>query len=63
MLPAWFKSKGFWNLPNTITVVRFLLVPVMVALLWDEPGPITGRVACFLLIRSEEHTSELPVTL
>lgn len=50
MLPAWFKSKGFWNLPNTITVVRCLLVPVMVALLWDEPGPITGRVACFLFI-------------
>lgn len=49
-MPAWFKSKGFWNLPNTITVVRCLLVPVMVALLWDEPTRNEAVVACVIFV-------------
>jgi CDP-diacylglycerol---glycerol-3-phosphate 3-phosphatidyltransferase len=31
------SKGGFWNLPNTLTVGRIVLVPVMVWLLWDEP--------------------------
>lgn len=31
------KKAGFWNLPNSLTVARIALVPVMVWLLWDEP--------------------------
>lgn len=49
-LPAWFKSKGFWNLPNTITVARCLMVPAMVAILWNEPDRVMGRVACVVFV-------------
>jgi CDP-diacylglycerol--glycerol-3-phosphate 3-phosphatidyltransferase len=49
-LPAWFKSKGFWNLPNAITVGRCLLVPVMVAILWTAPDRFMGRVACVVFV-------------
>ena len=49
-MPAWFKSKGFWNLPNTITVVRCMLVPVMVALLWNEPSRTESIVACAIFV-------------
>ena len=31
------RSTGFWNLPNSLTVLRIALVPVMVWLLKDEP--------------------------
>ncbi len=30
------KNKGFWNLPNFLTVLRIALVPVMVVLLLNE---------------------------
>lgn len=50
LLPAWFKSKGFWNLPNTITVMRCLLVPVMVLVLWNEPDRVGGIVACAIFV-------------
>jgi CDP-diacylglycerol--glycerol-3-phosphate 3-phosphatidyltransferase len=49
-VPAWFKSKGFWNLPNTITVVRCALVPVMVALLWNEPNRSQAILACVIFV-------------
>jgi CDP-diacylglycerol--glycerol-3-phosphate 3-phosphatidyltransferase len=49
-VPAWFTSKGFWNLPNTITVARCLAVPVMVALLWEKPGEWMGVVACVIFV-------------
>jgi CDP-diacylglycerol--glycerol-3-phosphate 3-phosphatidyltransferase len=49
-VPAWFKSKGFWNLPNTITVIRCALVPVMVALLWNEPGRWQAAIACAVFV-------------
>ncbi len=31
------RGPGFWNLPNTLTVLRIALVPVMVWLLLNEP--------------------------
>lgn len=37
--------SGFWNLPNLLTYLRILLVPVMVLLLLDPPGPAEARVA------------------
>lgn len=49
-MPAWFKSKGFWNLPNTITVVRCFLVPVMVAILWKEPSRMMAAAACVIFV-------------
>ncbi len=49
-LPAWFKSKGFWNLPNTITVARCVAVPLMVWLLWDKPGRAESVVACVVFV-------------
>ncbi len=49
-LPAWFTSKGFWNLPNTITVARCLAVPLMVWLLWDKPGRAESVVACVVFV-------------
>jgi CDP-diacylglycerol--glycerol-3-phosphate 3-phosphatidyltransferase len=49
-VPAWFKSKGFWNLPNTITVMRCVLVPVMVILLWHKPNRVESIVACFVFV-------------
>lgn len=50
MLPAWFKQKGFWNLPNTITVARCLAVPLMVVLLWDKPDRTQGILACAVFV-------------
>ena len=44
------KGPGFWNLPNTLTVIRILAVPVMVALLWDEPTPVGNLVACVIFV-------------
>ena len=49
-MPAWFKSKGFWNLPNAITVARCLAVPFMVALLWEKPDVGGGIVACVIFV-------------
>lgn len=47
---SWFRSTGFWNLPNTITVVRCLMVPVMVVLLWDKPDRMSGAIACVVFV-------------
>lgn len=49
-MPAWFKRKGFWNLPNTITVARCLMVPVMVGLLWDKPDRLQSVLACVIFV-------------
>jgi len=32
------KKDSFWNLPNSLTVLRIALVPVMVALMWKDPA-------------------------
>jgi len=49
-LPAPLREK-FWNLPNTITVVRLAVVPVLLAFpLFD--GPVGSRVVAWLFIVS-----------
>jgi len=40
----------FWNLPNSLTVLRILCVPVMVVLLWDMPGPTESLLAFWIFI-------------
>lgn len=32
------NRQGFWNLPNSLTVLRIALVPFMVVLLWGPPS-------------------------
>ena len=49
MIP-WYKRKGFWNLPNSITVARCLMVPVMVAMLWSRPGVLWSMLACVVFV-------------
>ncbi len=44
------KGPGFWNLPNTLTVIRMLLVPVMVLVMWDEPTPFQNYLSCFIFV-------------
>lgn len=44
------KSQGFWNLPNSLTVARIAVVPVMVALLWDTPEPWEAVMACVVFV-------------
>lgn len=43
-------SGGFWNIPNTLTVLRILMVPVMVVLLWDAPSPSELTAAWFVFV-------------
>ncbi len=44
------KRKGFWNLPNSLTVLRILLVPVMVALLWEQPTFMECKVTVAIFV-------------
>jgi len=44
------KSTGFWNLPNSLTVMRIALVPVMVAVLWELPTPKECVVAVVIFV-------------
>ena len=44
------KGPGFWNLPNTITVVRIVLVPVLVWLLMNEPTPLEDIIAFTIFV-------------
>ncbi len=44
------KSAGFWNLPNTLTVARIALVPVMVYLLWDQPTQLETAVGFVVFV-------------
>ncbi len=46
----WYRRQGFWNLPNTITILRTLFVPAIVWLLWDEPTPGECTAAAFIFI-------------
>lgn len=49
-MTVWYRRKGFWNLPNTITVLRTLFVPVVMALLWSKPDPTQSIVACVVFV-------------
>ena len=49
--PPTLVRERFWNLPNTITVVRLAVVPVLLAFpLFD--GPVGSRVVAWLFIIS-----------
>lgn len=39
----WYRRKGWTNLPMLITLGRLALVPVVVAMLWNEPGVWMAR--------------------
>lgn len=49
-MTPWYRRKGFWNLPNAITVMRILMVPVMVWLLWDRPDRLQSVLACVVFV-------------
>jgi len=44
------KKNGFWNLPNTLTVMRIAAVPIMVWILWTPPGVWMARLACTIFV-------------
>ena len=37
-MTPWYRQKGFWSVPNLITMLRTLFVPVVVGLLWSVPS-------------------------
>ncbi len=41
--------ERFWNLPNTITVVRLAVIPVLLAFPWF-PDPVSSRIVAWLFI-------------
>jgi CDP-diacylglycerol--glycerol-3-phosphate 3-phosphatidyltransferase len=47
---SWMRSPGFWNLPNSNTVARLFLVPVMVYLLWSPPTEMEWFAAFVIFI-------------
>jgi CDP-diacylglycerol--glycerol-3-phosphate 3-phosphatidyltransferase len=44
------RRQAFWNLPNTLTVLRICLVPVMVVLLWEDPTPEALNWSWFIFV-------------
>jgi len=40
----------FWNVPNTLTVIRIFCVPIIVVLLWAPPGPVETQLAFWIFI-------------
>jgi CDP-diacylglycerol--glycerol-3-phosphate 3-phosphatidyltransferase len=44
------KRSGFWNLPNTLTVLRIAAVPFMVWVLWTPPGVWMARLAMTIFV-------------
>lgn len=49
-MTPWYRRKGFWNLPNAITVARCLMVPVVVWLLWDRPDRVQSAACCVIFV-------------
>lgn len=41
---------GFWNLPNSLTVARIVVVPAMVWILWTTPGEWEAVAACVIFV-------------
>ena len=44
------RRRGFWNLPNSLTVLRIAMVPLMVVLLADPPTLEEKRVAWVIFV-------------
>lgn len=44
------NRSGFWNLPNTLTVLRIAAVPLMVWVLWNPPGVWMARLAMTIFV-------------
>jgi len=44
------RSEGFWNLPNTLTVLRIFAVPWMVWILWEVPTVWEARLAMAIFV-------------
>lgn len=44
------KGPGFWNLPNTLTVIRIAMVPLMIVLLLEEPSRWFARLAMAIFV-------------
>jgi len=44
------KNPGFWNLPNILTIVRILLIPVVVWLLLEEPDQKQALIIAAIFI-------------
>lgn len=44
------KSKGFWNLPNILTVLRIVVIPVMVLLLLEEPTQKEALISVVIFV-------------
>ncbi len=45
-----FRRAAFWNLPNTLTVLRIALVPAMPVLLWSDPSTEELRIGWVLFV-------------
>ncbi len=43
------ERERFWNLPNTITVLRMAVIPVLLAFPWF-PDPVSSRIVAWLFI-------------
>ena len=43
-------APRFWNVPNSLTVARIALVPVVAWLLWDEPTAGEAIAACAIFV-------------
>ena len=44
------RSEGFWNLPNSLTVLRIVVVPLMVWILWETPTVTEAKVAMAIFV-------------
>lgn len=44
------KGPGFWNLPNTLTVIRMLMIPVLVVVMRDDPTHLDNVVSCTIFV-------------
>ncbi|HCH63393.1 MAG: CDP-diacylglycerol--glycerol-3-phosphate 3-phosphatidyltransferase [Deltaproteobacteria bacterium] len=44
------RRQAFWNLPNSLTVLRIFLVPMMVVLLWDDPSIEALRLSWIIFV-------------
>ena len=41
-------TVSFWNIPNILTLLRIVAIPVVAMMLWEEPTPSECIIACIL---------------